>query len=722
MDTPAFSERIVELAERESLRPDLSRATRGMVAAVVPLALGLTGRLPVEGTYAVLVALNIAAVDVRGGYGLRFTLLLAMIVILSTGAGLGGLVAGSLPAALAAMAFVALGAGLWRHLSSDYGPSLAIATTLIFVLGLHGSGGGAVAERHLEGAVAGGLFGLFLQVILWPFRPEHPLRRTVAESWLTLANIWAAMAVVEGEVPAARERRVFEAEAAFRDAHDRAAAALDPAKGRSQALRGPLAQLNGDAADWAAQAAAFHGAAEALMRHPDFARVAPTFAPVVKALVNTSRTVAVALVSRQPRHLRTFDLRTRRLTNLLGVLRERVPARTGTSDDSARLGETIGRMVDLLRVVEAALRATTERRSDRQAFSLELFEMDTWKFQALAASIDLSLQVDPALVRYSLRSAVLTMGGVAAMLELHLRHGYWLPFTMMIVLQPDFGTTRQKAAQRLLGTVAGSAVASGLLFLQLPAVLVLAATAATAFAFNYFLRRNYGVAVVFITLFIVLLTETGGKVDGWFMVERVGTTVAGGLLALLAAFVFWPTWERDRFPPILAAALRANAGYLRPLIARVRAGEAAGPEVAEVRRAAEKANSAVFSSLRRLSGDPKNRQEMIERAAALANGNQRLTRYLTGAALQLEAAAPLPSGAYLEEFSGKATEALEALAITWETGVAHPETLDGMRKGLDQMRPNLVPDAGGDPAARRLAGTISQLGRASTELGAMLLV
>jgi hypothetical protein len=45
-----------------------------------------------------------------------------------------------------------------------------------------------------------------------------------------------------------------------------------------------------------------------------------------------------------------------------------------------------------------------------------------------------------------------------------------------------------------------------------------------------------------------------------------------------------------------------------------------------------------------------------------------------------------------------------------------------MRRGLDQMQPNLILDAGGDPAARRLAATISQLGRASTELGAMLLV
>jgi len=717
MEPPRLSQQFLALAERESLAPDLSRATRAMIAAGVPVALSLTGHLPVDLIYATLAGLNIAAVDVRGDYSLRCMLLLAMIAILGAAAALGGWAGGSLVAGLLGMALVALSAGLWRHLSSDYGPSLAIAAVLVYVVGLHGAGGPAVALHHAGSAAAGGLFGLLLQVAQWPFRPEHPMRRLASETWLALANLWQALAPRDGEAPAARERRCYEAEAALREALDRAAAGLELTAARRPVLTALLRELTQVAADQAAQAAAFHPVMEGYLRRPDAVRVAPAFAPALQALVNTARTVAVALVSRQPRHLHTLDLRARRLTNLLGVLRERVPARAGASDESARLGEIVDRLAAGLRAAETALRATMERRGDHQAFSLELFEMEAWKFRALGASVDLSLRIDPALIRYSLRSAVLTMAGVAAMVGLQLHHGYWLPFTMMIVLQPDFGTTRQKAAQRVAGTVAGSVLASLLLYLQLPLAATVAAIGATAFAFNYYLKRSYGVAVVFITIFVMLLTETGGRVDLSFVFERVGYTVAGGLAGLLAAFIFWPTWERDRFPAIQAAALRANARYLRLVVTQIQRGGGPFPELAGARRAAEKANSAVFSSLRRLSGDPKNRQDRIERAAAVANGNQRLTRYLSAAAAGLDASSPAEAASYLEDFGQRAPAALEALARAWESGRFEPGELSTLRRGLDQMQPVA---ADGRPR-ERLAGTLGQLGRASTELGAMLI-
>jgi uncharacterized membrane protein YccC len=721
METPDFQNRIVEFADRESLRPDFSRAARGMVAAMVPLLLGLSGHLPVESAYAVLVGINIATVDVRGAYALRFTLLLTMAIILSVSAGLGGLVASSAIAAMFAMGLIALAAGVWRHLSSDYGPTLGIASTLVFALGIHGTGGPAVGVSHLEAAFAGGLWGLLLQVVLWPFRSEHPLRRTVADTWLALASVFEAMKLEDAPERAPVYGRIFEAESAFRSVTDHTAGVLSAKAGAKGPLVGNLIALNLAAGRLATQAAALNTVFETLAQGPDFARVAPSFQPVFVALVNTSRTVALAVVSRQPRHLNTLDIRVRRLKNLLGVLTERVPARIGASPETARLGDIIALLVADLSSVEASLRLVVDRARERQAFSLELFEMDTWKLKALGASIDLNLNLDPSLVRYSLRSAVLTMAAVLALMELHLRHGYWLPFTMMVVLQPDFGSTRQKAAQRMLGTIVGSVLASAVLFLHMPTWVLLVATALTAFMFNYHLKRSYGVAVVYITLFIVLLTETGGQVDLSFTIERLSTTLAGGLLALLGAFLFWPSWERDRFPPILAKAFRANMGYLRVLLAHLHGGRPIGDDVAHARRLAEAANSGVFSSLRRLSGDPKNRQDMLDRAAALANGNQRLTRALNGVTLRMEPCPSLVGSSFIAEFGVHAGESLEALALSAERGQADRQGLDTLRRQLDLMKPDLAAVGIPEDERRRVAWIIAQLGRASTELGAMLL-
>ena len=57
---------------------------------------------------------------------------------------------------------------------------------------------------------------------------------------------------------------------------------------------------------------------------------------------------------------------------------------------------------------------------------------------------------------------------------------------------------------------------------------LLAAAALNAFLFALFLKRRYDIAVVFLTLMVVLLTEAGGPVDWRLTVERLACTLAGG--------------------------------------------------------------------------------------------------------------------------------------------------------------------------------------------------
>jgi uncharacterized membrane protein YccC len=720
----ALLQRLNRLIERESLRPDLNRAARGTAAAIVPLVLGHLGHLPVETAYAVLAAQNVAIVDIRGAYSLRFALLLAMTTVLAACAGLGELAAPSLVLALAGMGLVAAGGGLWRHLSTDYGPSLAISSTLVFAVGLAGHGSPDVAGRHVLAAIAGGLWGIALQVGLWPLRPQHPLRRTVAESWLALADLFGAMATDDSAPAPVRHQRVSEAGETLRTTLDQTLLSLKGAAGtRGGKLAGDLTDLTEAADHLAGLVEAFNTAIEAMMEQPEFASVGPAFPPVLTALANSSKTVALAVVSRQPAHLVTFDVRVRRLTNLLTVLRSRGAATPDPTGAYARLNELSERISRHLPVIAAALRATIDRANEQAAFSLELFDLETWRLRSLAAALNLSTRVDPAVARYTLRSAVLTMIGVAGYKLLHLHHGYWLPFTMMVVLQPDYGATRQKAAQRMLGTVGGAVLASAILWLKLPVWAVLAATASTSAAFLYYLKRNYGIAVVFITLFVVLLTETSGVVHLDFAIERLAATLAGGVLAVLAALLFWPVWEQDRFPALLAAALRSNRDYLRRVSADLAAGRPPAVETLQARRAAESANRATFSSLRRMSGDPRNRRETIERDAALANGNQRLTRILNLLTLQLQSGTPPGAGPLLDEFARKGGAALEALAVAAAGppgAAAEAAALPDLREALDRIRPPAVGDPG-DESGRRRVWIDAQVGRAATELSAMLL-
>lgn len=656
MPIPRWRETLARRLEDESLRPDLGRATRATLAFAVPLILVPLFGLPLEAAFAAMAAQNIAMVDVRGAYRFRFALLVAMILVLAGATALGGLAAGRLGFAIAATVFLALSGGLWRHVSADYGPTMSIASSLFFFIALAAPPGHAFT--HLASTLAGGVFGMGLQMVFWPVRPQHPLRRTVGETWLAVAALCERMGS-ELERGVVAEPQVAEAEAALRAAINAGDRTLSES-GARPAVTAPLAELNLAAARLGVRVGALRTALESAGAEATRRRLAATMGALFDELGQLARGVALAVVSRQPAHVAACEVRLRRLEGLLRAAECRARGEAG----AAQLPELLAAVGAMSVPLGEALRAVVARSGERAAFPMELLELETWRLRALASAIDLSPRVDPSLVRFTLRLAVLCSVAVAAFMLLGIPHGYWLPFTIVVVLQPDYGSTRTKAVERVLGTVAGGVVASALLFLHLGEVARHGLIYAAVFLFCHQVRRNYALAMSGVTIFVVLLLEPAGGASVELAVERVLATLGGGLLALGAALLFWPAWEKDRLPPLLASALRANGDYLRTLAGRLERGEGVDDEAVRAKRAAESANAAAFASLRRVFGDPKSRRERVERLAALANGNQRITRVANVLLLQLRAGEP--AGAAAVAAAEPVAAALEALAETLE--------------------------------------------------------
>lgn len=696
---------LAPLKDAASLQPDLSRALRATIAFMVPVLLAATGWISFDMSFVAIAAQNIAMVDVRGDYRLRLALLVAMTVVFAGAAALGATVAHNFTVAVLATGLMAVFGGVWRHLSSDYGPSLAISSTLVFFIGLSARHGVANPGTLALAAGCGGLWGVLIQVANWPFRPQHAVRRTVADSCLAVANLFDALVPVAAEEEARRLERVAEGEAALRTALDQTYTTLEVS--RPSPLHTRLETLNLATARLATRVVALNTAIESVDVD---ATLGSALEPALTALANLERNIAIAVVSRQPAHLIACEVRFREMASILGVLRTRV----SRGPVHAQIAEIVRQIEQMLPSLHDAVRATVERANERAASSLELPDLRTLSLRPLASALNLSWNIDPSLVRYTLRLAALTMLGVLAF-KLHgTPHGYWLPFTVVVVLQPDYGSTRQRAGQRVVGTLVGSVLASLLLWVEPSWSVLMAVTAMAMFAFGYFLKRNYALAVFFITLFIVFVTEANEPVTVAFTIERLASTLAGGALALAAAFVFWPVWERDRLPPILAQTFRANRDYLGLLVTRLKTGGAFDREVIDAKRRAEAANSAAFSSLRRLNGDPKNQQEGLEHAATLVNGNQRLTRVLSGLALHVTPGRPIREQV-LSGFSSPAAEALQRLGDAMEHGHPGPGQLSSLRTALAN---DLFT---GPPVNDDERWIHTQLGRATTELSTLLL-
>ncbi|CAM2991645.1 FUSC family protein [Rariglobus hedericola] len=706
-----LSSRAGELLQQESLNPALTRALRGTVGFVVPLIVAQIFKIPAEISFAAVGAQVVALTDVRGAYRFRFVILLIVTAAITAAALMGTLASGHLVISVLSIAALAVLAGTARHLSGDYGPGLGIVAALLFIMALAIPSGNQPWWHHAAFTFAGGLWGVALQALLWPFRPQHALRQAVAETWVSVSDVFAALKNPTADDPKARHERLAQCERDLRTAIDRTQAVLAAARTRrTSALMDHLEDLRVEAARLGNRAAALNASVELLASHRCFARIAPSLDSLLLALTNLTRSVALTVISHRPVHFSASEVRLTRCLHLIEGLSEQV--RALPPEGTGMLLETLRQLHELLAGLKVMLHDTVDRGAVREGFPLRLPELSTLSPRSLFSWINPAAQIDPLLVRHTLRMAAMTMFAIALYEGLGIHRGYWIAFTLIVVLQPDYGSTRQKAGQRILGTLAGSAVASAFLWVRMPLPVLDALIAVTVFGFAYYQKQRYALAVFFVTLMLVLLTETAGAVHLDFTISRLLCNLAGGVLALVSALLFWPSWERDRFPVAMAGALRAGDNYLAAVIDGLVNGHPFNADTLHAKRRAETANSIAAASLQRMAGEPARRQSNIERGGALLHGNTRITRAITALTLHLQDGQSL-SAPGLIQVSVRIRTALSSLAQGVEADASASDEVCSQITALDSIT--------GTSDDARLHLIHTQLAKIATELRAMTL-
>lgn len=707
-----------QFAERFELQDDGARALRGFLAFGIPALIAHALHRPGEAMFVSLTALNLSQPDLRGSYHVRVVILAALTLVASASVLLGTACADSMAAAVLVMGVLALMGGLWRHVSTDYGPAASISSAFLYLLGLSQHGGWA-GGLHLAGLVAtGGAMATLLHAVYWVVRPQHALRNAVAESWVATSDMIGAMrsGLLGGaaEAKADFDRR----ERDLRAALDRTFLILKEAHNPKQAvLLAHLEEMRLEVVQFSIHAVALSSALEPIVGRPGFARCLPAIDSVLKALGDASRSVALTLIMHRQEDFAVSSVRLRRSQHLMRAAAEQIAAVPSAGPDAAQVRATLERFDGLLAHTQTLVRETTRHSTRSLGFLPGLADMGTLPLKSLAGWVRPLSRPDPLLVRHAVRMAVFTMLAVALYKGFDIPHGYWIALTVMVVLQPDFGSTRKRAGARIGGTVAGSLLASGLLWIRTSLPVAEALAALMAFFFSYFLRRRYRIAVFFLTVYLVLVTETMASVSRDFMLVRVFCTVLGGGLSLVAAYLFWPVWEKENFTTLLSAAIRSNQQFLESLF-----DPAARPLLA--RRRAENANRTLAASLERMLGEPAAQREFPERSASLATYSQRMTRALTALALHPPSPHPAQESPLLPLAGGMAS-VIGDLALANDSGF-NRSAMDGLGTRLCLLESELAcytpnasagPGSGGSPDAFTLAA----LSKVLAEVRAMTL-
>jgi uncharacterized membrane protein YccC len=164
--------------------------------------------------------------------------------------------------------------------------------------------------------------------------------------------------------------------------------------------------------------------------------------------------------------------------------------------------------------------------------------------------------------RYALRVAMaISLGLFSSEWLPYKTHGYWTALTIAVVLKPSFSITRQRRADRLVGTLIGCLLTAAILhFVHAPALLLGFLFVATAAGptFLYIKYRYTAIAASMQALLLIGLTVPhGASAIG----ERLLDTLVGTLIATFFSYVL-PNWEYQNLPLLVDDVEDANRAYI----------------------------------------------------------------------------------------------------------------------------------------------------------------
>ena len=221
-----------------------------------------------------------------------------------------------------------------------------------------------------------------------------------------------------------------------------------------------------------------------------------------------------------------------------------------------------------------------------------------------------NLTFQSSIFRHSLRVMITCgVGYLVAKLFMHGHHSYWILMTIIIILKPAFSLTKQKNADRLLGTIGGGIVGLLLLFFIHDKVILFGFLVFFMLGTYTYKTLNYIVMVIFLTPYILILFHFLGLGALNVAGERLLDTTIGSALAALASYFLFPVWESSQLQTYMANVLKANIHYLEKLRELFEGKKISSIDYKVVRKELFVSTANLAAALHRMLSEPKNKQK-----------------------------------------------------------------------------------------------------------------
>ena len=224
----------------------------------------------------------------------------------------------------------------------------------------------------------------------------------------------------------------------------------------------------------------------------------------------------------------------------------------------------------------------------------------------------------PAL-RHALRSATTAAFPLAFTMFWFTPYDHWLTITVVATMQPYFSLTYTRAIERILGTALGGVIAAAVGLVCTTPIAMAAAMFLLSMGAFAVRTVSFGLFMMAMTPLVVLLVETGSpETHEWLIAAaRAALTTIGGVVAVGANFLLWPSREPDLVAAEVRNAIAAHGTYADANFA-VLQGELTAAQLDHVRRAAGLASNTLEALITRALLEPgKRHYASLEAAMAI---------------------------------------------------------------------------------------------------------
>ena len=221
--------------------------------------------------------------------------------------------------------------------------------------------------------------------------------------------------------------------------------------------------------------------------------------------------------------------------------------------------------------------------------------------------------------RHALRLSIVMMIGYLLGYFFELQNSYWILLTIVVIMRPSYGLTKQRMKNRVIGTFMGALIALSIVYLIQDTFLFqhkdyvygLLATISLILS-SAIVKLNYRRYAMFLTMHISFMYALflGDVVDVLDVIQyRVLDTLVGGGLAMLANLFLFPSWEFMTVSESILDSIVSNSDYLKKIKERYDSRELDTQEYKLSRKTAFLAMGSVNACFQRMTQEPESKRK-----------------------------------------------------------------------------------------------------------------